>query len=139
MNVFENTVSIVYRSHQNSLTFISWYMFLITLETFSQSYWKIDEDIWIYRCPYSYWWSIQLNSISKSNLQWRNSWWQCRQSMVPNTDFLLELNPTRKSLSMLGVNLWVAETTNNFTGTTPKSAPLSMKPIQSPLVPIKPN
>ena len=43
--------------------------------------------------------------------------------MVPDTDFLLELNPTQKQSSMLGVNLWVTETTNNFTGTTPKSAP----------------
>ena len=59
--------------------------------------------------------------------------------MVPNTDFLLELNPTRKLLSLSGVNLWVAETTNNFTGTTPKSATLSMKPIQKPVVSIKPN
>ena len=40
---------------------------------------------------------------------------------------------------MLGVNLWVAETTNKFTGTTQKSAPLSMKPIQIPVVHIKPN
>ena len=59
--------------------------------------------------------------------------------MVPDTDFLLEINPTQKYSSMLGVNLWVSETTNNFTGTTPNSAPLSMKPIQSPVVPIKPN
>ena len=59
--------------------------------------------------------------------------------MVPDTDFLLELNPTRKYSSMLGVNLWVAETTNKFTGTTQKSAPLSMNPIQSPVVPITPN
>ena len=59
--------------------------------------------------------------------------------MVPDTDFLLELNPAQKYSSMLGVNLWVAETTNSFTGTTLKSAPLSMEPIQIPVVPIKPN
>ena len=59
--------------------------------------------------------------------------------MMPDTDFLLELNPTRKYSSMLGVNLWVAETTNKFTGTTPKNVPLSMKLIQIPVVPIKPN
>ena len=40
---------------------------------------------------------------------------------------------------MLGVNLWVAETTNNFTGATLKSAPLPMKLIQIPVVPIKQN
>ena len=51
----------------------------------------------------------------------------------------LELNPTQKYSSMLGVNLWVAETTNNFIGTAPKSASLSMKPIQSPVLPIKPD
>ena len=59
--------------------------------------------------------------------------------MVPDTDFLLELIPTQKHSSMFGVNLWVAETTNKFTGTIPKSAPLSMKPIQSPVVPMKTN
>ena len=51
---------------------------------------------------------------------------------MTNTGFLWELNPTQKYSSMLGVNLWVAEKTNNFTVTTPKSAPLSMNPIKSP-------
>ena len=59
--------------------------------------------------------------------------------MIPNTDLLLELNPTQNHSSKLGVNLWVAETTNKSTGTTQKSAPLSMEPIQRPMVPIKPN
>ena len=59
--------------------------------------------------------------------------------MVPNTGLLLELNPTQRHSSILGVNLWVAETTNKLTGTTQNSAPLSMKLIQIPVVPIEPN
>ena len=59
--------------------------------------------------------------------------------MVPDTGLILEINPTQRHSSKLGVNLWVSETTNKFTGTTQKSAPLSMKLIQSPVAPIKPN
>ena len=59
--------------------------------------------------------------------------------MVPDTGFLLELNSTRKHSSMLGVNLCFSETTNKLTGTTQKIAPLSMKSIQSPVFPIKPD
>ena len=59
--------------------------------------------------------------------------------MVLDTGLLLELNPTQRHSSKLGVNLWAAETKNKLTGTTQKSAPLSMNPIQSPVVPIKLN
>ena len=59
--------------------------------------------------------------------------------MVPNTGLLLELNPTQRHSSKLGVNLWVADTTNESADTTQKSATLSMKSIQSPVLPIKPN
>ena len=59
--------------------------------------------------------------------------------MIPNTVLLLELNITQIKSSKLGVNLWVSETTNKLTGTTQKNAPLSMKTIQIPVVPIKPN
>ena len=51
----------------------------------------------------------------------------------------MELNPTQRHSSKLGVNLWVAETTNKSTDTTQKIAPLSMKSIQSPVFPIKPD
>ena len=48
----------------------------------------------------------------------------------------------RRSSDLLVVhkaNLWVAATTNKSTDTTQKSAPLSMKSIQSPVLPIKPD
>ena len=57
--------------------------------------------------------------------------------MVPDTGLLLELNPTLRHSSILGVHLWVSETTNKLTGTTQNIAPLSMKPKQIPVVPIK--
>ena len=57
---------------------------------------------------------------------------RCRQSMVPDTGLLLELNPTQRHSSIMGVNLWVAKTTNKLAGTTQKSAPLSMKSIKIP-------
>ena len=59
--------------------------------------------------------------------------------MVPDTRFLLELNPTQTHSIIMVVNLWVAATTNKSTVTTQKNAPLSMKPIQIPMVPIKQN
>ena len=59
--------------------------------------------------------------------------------MILNTVLLLELNPTRRKSSKLGANLWVAETTNKSTDTTQKSARLSMKSIQIPVLPIKPD
>ena len=59
--------------------------------------------------------------------------------MGTDTGLLLEINPTQRHSSILRVNLWVAETANKFTGTTQKSVPLSMKPIQIPVVAIKPN
>ena len=52
--------SIVYKSHPDSLKFNTSYIFLITLETFSQSYRKLDELIWKYQWPYASWWSIFL-------------------------------------------------------------------------------
>ena len=58
--------------------------------------------------------------------------------MIPNTVLLLELNPTQRNSSKMGANVLVAETTNKSTDTTQKSAPLSMKSIQSPMLPIKP-
>ena len=59
--------------------------------------------------------------------------------MIPNTVLILELNITQIKSSKLGVNLWVSKTTNTSTDTTQKSAPLSMKFIQSPVLPIKPD
>ena len=59
--------------------------------------------------------------------------------MIPNTVLLLELSPTQSNSSKLGANLWVAKTTNKSTDTTQKSAPLLMKSIQSPVLPIKPD
>ena len=59
--------------------------------------------------------------------------------MVPNTGLLLELNPTQRHSSKLGVNLWIAEITNKSTGTTPESEPLPMKLMQSPVLTIKPD
>ena len=59
--------------------------------------------------------------------------------MIPNTVLLLELNPTQSNSSKLGANLWVAEATNKSTDTTPESEPLSMKSIQSPVLPMKPD
>ena len=50
----------------------------------------------------------------------------------------MELNPTQSNSSKLGANLWVAEATNKSTDTTPESEPLSMKSIQRPMSPIKP-
>ena len=57
----------------------------------------------------------------------------------PIMDFcwnLIQLDVTKLYLE---VNLWVAEKTNKLTATTQKSAALSMMPIQSPVVPIKPD
>ena len=59
--------------------------------------------------------------------------------MVSDTGLLLEFNPTQRQSSILGVNLWVSETTNKLTGTTQKSATISMNPKQSPMATIKPN
>ena len=59
--------------------------------------------------------------------------------MVPNTAHILELNSTQRNSSKLGVNIWVAKTTNKSIDTTQKSATLSMKLIQSPVLPIKPD
>ena len=59
--------------------------------------------------------------------------------MVPNTVLLLELNPTQWNSSKLGVNLWVAETTDKSTDTNQTSAPLSMKSIKIPVMPVKPD
>ena len=59
--------------------------------------------------------------------------------MIPNNVLLLELNPTQRHSSKLGANLWVSETTNKSTDTTKKSEPLSMKLIQIPVLPIKPD
>ena len=59
--------------------------------------------------------------------------------MVPNTALLLELNRMQMNSSKMAVKLWVAETINKSTDTTHKSAHLSMKSIQIPVVPIKPN
>ena len=58
--------------------------------------------------------------------------------MIPNTVLLLELNPTRSNSSKLGANLWVVKATNKSTDITPEIKPLSMKSIQSPVSPIKP-
>ena len=44
-----------------STCFTNWYMLLITLETFPQSYWKLDAVISIYWCPYASWRWIKLN------------------------------------------------------------------------------
>ena len=49
------------------------------------------------------------------------------------------LNPTQRNSSILGANLWVAETTNKSSDTTKKSAPLSMKSIQIPVLHKKPD
>ena len=57
----------------------------------------------------------------------------------PILDFCWNLIQLEDTQVYLGVNLWVAGTTNKLTGTTQKSAPLSMNPIQSPVVPIKPD
>ena len=59
--------------------------------------------------------------------------------MIPNTVLVLELNPTQSNSSKLGANLWVAEATNKSTDITLESEPLSMKSIQSPVLPIKPD
>ena len=59
--------------------------------------------------------------------------------MIPNTVLLLELNPTQSNSSKMGANLWVVKATNKSTDTTPESEPLSMKLIQSPVLPIKPD
>ena len=40
--------------------------------------------------------------------------------MISNTDFLSELNPTQKSLSIVGRNSCVVKTTNKFTVTAPQ-------------------
>ena len=44
--------------------------------------------------------------------------------MVADFGHILELNPTQRQSSKLGVNLLVAETTNKLTSTTQNSAPL---------------
>ena len=59
--------------------------------------------------------------------------------MIPNTVLLLELNPTQSNSSKPGANLWVAKATNKLTDTTPENEPLSMKSIQIPMLPIKPD
>ena len=59
--------------------------------------------------------------------------------MIHNNVFQVELNLTQSNSSKLGANLWVAKTTNKLTDTTPESEPLSMKSIQSPVSPIKPD
>ena len=59
--------------------------------------------------------------------------------MIRNTVLQLELNLTQSNSSKLGANLWVAKTTNKSTDTTPESQPISMKSIQSPVLPIKPD
>ena len=41
--------------------------------------------------------------------------------MIPNTEFLLELKPTQKSLSILGENSSVVKTTNKFIATVPQT------------------
>ena len=54
-------------------------------------------------------------------------------------DFCWNLIQLEDTQLYLEVNLWVAKKTNKLTGTTQKSAALSMKPIQSSVVPIKPD
>ena len=73
--------------------------------------------------------TIQLKVITNFNLKWINSWWQCQKYMVPNTALLLELNPTQRNSSKLGVNFKCFWDSYKFTDTTQKSAPLSMKAI----------
>ena len=57
----------------------------------------------------------------------------------PIMDFCWNLIQLEDTQVYLGVNLWVAKTTTKLAGTTQKSAPLSIKPIHSPVVPNKPD
>ena len=43
----------------------------------------------------------KLNLINNLNLQWRKSWQQIRWTMIPNTGFLSELQPTQKLRSIV--------------------------------------
>ena len=58
--------------------------------------------------------------------------------MIPNTGFKLELDPNKKSLSIVGSTLKCLKEKKKFTMYCPSRAKMLMKPIQSPSVPIKP-
>ena len=58
--------------------------------------------------------------------------------MIPNSDLLSELNPTRELLSIDGSKLKCCQENKEVYCYCPTRATMPMKPIQNPFVPIKP-
>ena len=79
-----------------------------------------------------------MNQIKIFNLQWRNSWWQCQYSIIPNAETPPKLNLNGGLLSNIGSELKCCINNKWINRILPTSATISMTMIQIPSAPIKP-